>query len=644
MNIYLDPMATSEDRFAAATLARRVKDQTGLSVKVGQTDSEAEPAIHLRRTGPVDSLPVPGEAAGPESRESYRIEINSSGVDVQGRSSASLYYAVQTLAQLLEGTGAATAFPYATIEDWPALPYRGMMIDMSEGPLPTEAEVKRQIDFFSRWKGNQYFFYNEDSIELNGFPLLNPGARFSQQQIRSIIAYAKDRHVDVVPCLELYGHQHDLFRLEKYSELADFPHGGEFDPSKPEVKNLITDWINQYIELFPSRFVHIGFDETWEIARAARKHGGIPPAQLFSTQMRLMVDHFQTKGKLVMAWGDIMVKFPSIIPQLPHGLVAVPWWYEPDPDPEYKHWLDPLAAHGVKTFVAPGVNMWTEVVPDFETSFRNIDTFIAAGKRTHTLGVINTFWTDDQQALRRMGWPGMAYGAAAAWQSSSQNAVQFFSAYAANSYLPSVAPHVASALFLLTSAETELQKVWGKDTIQGIWGNPFLPDVLAKLKAHRASLRQSRILAEEAEEQLLSAISAADDSSALNALLLGAQMLDYAGMKSLYAIELDELWQNQARAGGSDNELWQLMDVTFGDMHGRTHDLLDALSLLAPSYKKNWLAEYAPYRMETALGHWNLEIEYWLTIEQRYARFRASYRKGTNLPSLSSITRKEWVN
>ena len=59
--------------------------------------------------------------------------------------------------------------------------------------------------------------------------------------MRQIIAYGRERHIDIVPCLELYGHLHDLFRIEKYSALADVPHGAEFDPRNPNVMRLLSD-------------------------------------------------------------------------------------------------------------------------------------------------------------------------------------------------------------------------------------------------------------------------------------------------------------------------------------------------------------------------------------------------------------------
>jgi N-acetyl-beta-hexosaminidase len=126
---------------------------------------------------------------------------------------------------MVEGEGASAFLREAEIRDWPALAYRGAMVDMSHGPLPTVEEVERQIDLLSRYKANQYYLYSEASIELKGYPLLNPTGRFSQDEIRRIVGYGRERHIDVIPCLELYGHLHDLFRVEKYSGLSDLPHG-----------------------------------------------------------------------------------------------------------------------------------------------------------------------------------------------------------------------------------------------------------------------------------------------------------------------------------------------------------------------------------------------------------------------------------
>lgn len=635
-------LPSKEDEFSATELQRALFDRSGIQVSIARvvsnSDINAGVPITLDRTGPVDPLPVPGEKPGSESREAYELEVTRSSVTIRARSSAGVFYGVQTLVQLVEGEGANAQLPAVLIHDWPALAYRGTMVDMSEGQLATEQEVKRQIATLARWKANQYYFYNEDSIELDGFPLLNAGARFSKTEVKSIIAYARERHIDVVPCLELYGHQHDLFRIEKYSDLADFPHGGELDPGSPNVRALLADWVDQYAALFPSPFVHIGFDETWEIARAAKKGGAqSTPTKLFLDQLNIVANRFQNHGKTVMAWADIMVRYPDIITSLPQGLIAVPWYYEPQPDPNYRRWLDPLVAHKVPTFVAPGVHMFTEIAPDFVKTFDNIDTFLAAGKRSQTLGLINTLWSDDQMALRRAGWPGMAYGAIAAWQENPVDQAIFFPQYASIVYPANSAEDVAIALQQLSQAEISLQKVWGSETMIAVWRKPFEAGFWENLKLHQDELRRTRLLAEDAEKHFLSAFASGADTTTLESLLFATQMLDYAGMKGIYAVEIGQLWQRQKAINGTDEELWDRIDGAFSQMHGRVGDLMDSLSELGPEYQRNWLEEYTSYRLTRAMIHFELETEYWRNLQVSYHQFRDKYQTGQPLPTLSDF-------
>src|SRR5581483_9430063 len=261
---------SSEDRFGAEELARGLKEKTGLTIPILDAPPAAARHIVLARTGAPDPLPGANEKAGPDSREAYRLAIDGSGVRISGRSSAAVYYGIQTLLELVDGRAGAASLPRIEIEDWPSLPYRATLVDVgSEGPMCTVEQIKKQIDLLARFKANQYFFYSEANIELDGYPLLNPAARFSKDQVREIIRYARQRHIDVVPAVELYGHLHDLFRIERYSDVADFPHGGEFNPENPQTRSLLEDWIGQIADLFPSPFVDIGFDETFAIEKAA---------------------------------------------------------------------------------------------------------------------------------------------------------------------------------------------------------------------------------------------------------------------------------------------------------------------------------------------------------------------------------------
>jgi hexosaminidase len=185
-SIALPAQRAAEDQFAFDTLTSGLREFTGREISVAPTGAGSR--ITLERTGAVDALPGKDEKPGPGSRESYQIRVTSSGAQIEAKSSPGLFYGVETFLQLLEKRNGEATVPEVTIDDWPTLAYRGVMMDLSHGPLPTESEIKRQIDFLARWKGNQYYFYSELSIELKGYPLINPNGRYSQDAVRRIIA------------------------------------------------------------------------------------------------------------------------------------------------------------------------------------------------------------------------------------------------------------------------------------------------------------------------------------------------------------------------------------------------------------------------------------------------------------------------
>ncbi|WP_431215466.1 family 20 glycosylhydrolase [Puia sp. P3] len=146
---------------------------------------------------------------------------------IVAHSAAGLFYAVQTLRQL------GPVSPELEIEDQPALAYRGVMMDFAHGSLLKIGEIKRQIDFLAMWKVNQYYFYNEVSMEMKGYESLNIGAAYTQQEVKEIIDYGRLRQMDVVPFVAFYGHLHDLLKREKYASMGIGKYGEELDPRNP---------------------------------------------------------------------------------------------------------------------------------------------------------------------------------------------------------------------------------------------------------------------------------------------------------------------------------------------------------------------------------------------------------------------------
>ena len=629
------------DQFAAQQLRSWLRERTGHDVTIAAYGNSIDGAftIILDREGITDQpLALPADKPGENSFEAYDLSVTPQGVKIHARSSAGIYYGAQTLRQLLEGEGPQAVLPVVQIHDWPSMAFRGTMVDISHGPLPRESEIERQINFLSRWKDNQYYLYTENSIELTGYPILNPGPRLSQDEVRRIVAYGRERHVDVIPNFDLYGHQHDLFRVEQYSDLSDEPHGTEFNASNPKVMKLMTDWVNQLADLFPSPFVSIGFDETFQIEAATHATGAAAqPANLFVKQLSTVAGLFQKRGKHVMAYDDIIVKYPKVIPQLPPGLIAVAWYYTSE-DPTYNRWLGPLIAHQIPHVVQPGVTSWNHITPDYDTTFENIDTFLAAGRRSGAIGLVNSAWADDAQLLFRMSFPGMAYGAAAPWQSVPMDRASFFSDYAKQMYPGPAAPEIASALDNMRQAETEIQKSIGEPSMFNFWNDPFFPAYYKNLPAHREDLHQTRMHAEQAQTSLYRALNLGADPATVNSLVIGSRMLDYAGEKFQTALELTDVWNKFGPTRPDGDRWWNEWGsrVTYPD-HSYLTDLMDGISDLKPEYRAEWLAEYKPYRLGSALGRWDAEYQYWRNIYEKLRGFSESTQAGDKLPPLDQV-------
>jgi hexosaminidase len=627
-----------EDRFAAEELAVRLSALTQTAVPIRTTGARGR-SIVLHRTGDGPPLPHNNETTGPDARESYTLNITSKGAEICGPSSAGLFYGVQTLLQMAEGCGAGAALPVAEVRDWPMLAYRGFMMDLSHGQLLRVAEIERQLDLLARFKANQYFFYSEAAIELEGYELVNPEGRYTRDEVRHIIGYARQRHIDVVPCLELYGHLHDLFRLEKFADAALPRYGSELDPANPRVLAMLDDLIAQTAQLFPSPWYHVGFDEPWALGKFGASTG-TDPYRKYIEVLRHVSGEAQHHHKRLLFWADmlsgaqIFSKHPELIHELPAESIAVPWVYSALTN--YDPYITPLAQLNVPTVVAPGIYNWNEAFPDYHRTFSNINGLIADGKKHKALGVLNTGWTDCAQTIYRQSLPGLAFGAAAGWQAEAVDPHTFFGDYCRQMYPTTIAGEIAAALEELSRAEEIYINVLGGSTMRVFWTDPLEPSRLAHLERFQAQLRQARLLAESAQERLQRASRLAPDPT-LPSLLLAARMFDYLGMKNLYVVEWAGYFRQLKEKPDAEMAGLLLNTQMAAQDHGMITDLMDSVTGLREEYRRAWLEESTSYRLGTALARWDAETEFWRALQSRVQHVLNGWKQGDPFPSVDAI-------
>ena len=289
----------------ARLLAQRLRPSTGLPFPVESVaDHPADGSILLTTNSPEPSL----------GREGYQLSVQTNGVVVRAATAAGVFYGTQTLLQMLPAevfsptnkNGIAWEIPCAEIRDDPRFTWRGLMLDVSRHFF-TVPEVKRVLDAMALYKLNRFHWHLVDDqgwrIEIVKFPKLTkvgawrPGVGFgldaqlttnydkegryggfyTQQEIREVVAYAAERHIEVIPEIEMPGHS--TAALAAYPEFScmggpfETPErggifGGVYCAGNEATFAFLNEVIKEVAGLFPSRYLHIGGDEVeksiWE--------------------------------------------------------------------------------------------------------------------------------------------------------------------------------------------------------------------------------------------------------------------------------------------------------------------------------------------------------------------------------------------
>ena len=250
---------------AVARFVRRAERTTGLSLNQGRS------GFDIRVQGP-------GQAAqSPTENETYKLTVGRYGATLEAPTTVGALRGLETLLQLIDADSAGWFLPWVRIDDTPRFPWRGLLIDVSRHWQPPEA-IKRQLDAMAVVKLNVFHWHlSEDQgfrVESKRFPRLqgmgSDGNYYTQEQIREIVAYARDRGIRVVPEFDVPGHSTAWF--VGYPQYASGPgpfsierrfgvFKPTFDPTREATYLFLDQFIGEMVTLFPDPYWHIGGDE-----------------------------------------------------------------------------------------------------------------------------------------------------------------------------------------------------------------------------------------------------------------------------------------------------------------------------------------------------------------------------------------------
>lgn len=627
---FADPRS-AEDRFAADDFLNDLQETARLALR--KTNGRPRHAIFI---GDID-LPAAQSALKPFgitvpanlNDEGYVLAVNANEVVVAGKTAAGTFYGLQTLKQLVRGEGVTAFIPAVEILDWPAMRWRGVSDDISRGPVPTVTYIKRQLRTFAAFKLNMHSFYMEHTLASTAHPLIGPeGGSLTPAEIRELVAYARRYHIELVPEQQTFGHLHKALKFEKYNELAETPYGDVLSPQQEGSYKLIADWYRELNELFPSKFFHIGADETFELgegqSREAAKARGV--GAVYFEHLNRVQEVLKPYDRRLMFWGDIALNHPELIGSIPKDMVVMNWDYAAKDD--YISRIKPFKDAGLEQFVCPGVSNWNQIFPNLDVASKNIANFVRDGQAANSLGMMNTTWDDDGESLFEMTWHGIVLGAAASWQNQPVNRDAFDEDFDW-AFFRSEGDEFTEALQALGSVNAQLDI---RASNELFWRDPFNSNFQGVARTLKNQIREMRLAVENTDELLLrNEQRARRNRSMIPAMRFAAQRFDHLGRRMQVVEKLSQDYWDAYLDLGDRRKVGRLRNY-WGNIYNSLREMAEELAILKESYRRQWLAENRPYWLDSVLARYDQAIALWLNKSRALAEAVRRYNTTSILP------------
>jgi hypothetical protein len=516
------------------------------------------------------TIPIAVKDSIMENNAGYILTSKDNHVQIFANGGTGVFYAVTTLLQLVQKGKSGYALPEITIGDFPSMKMRGISDDISRGQISTMDNFKKIIRFLAMHKMNVYMPYIENLFDFKSYPDFSKGrAPLTPEEVEILDDYGKLYHVQIIPIFETLGHMEDILQKPEFEKYAEFPGAASVNISSDSTYQFMKTLLSEIAPAFSSKYFNMAADESYDVGQGASKHYvdslGIDMAH--AQYYKKIYDVLKSLGKEVMMYGDIILKNPTILSDIPKDITVVDWEYGASFNyPSVQKFKDA----GFKFVVSPAIWNFIGPFPNFYTSYANIWNFTREGYEAGAVGVIVSTWNDNGAAeLRELNYPGYAWSAECAWnpESASPDSFEnvFFKQYfKTDSDLPRI-------IFELLSA-TNNQITWYE-----FWRAPFIqkPDFTIPI---RASSIESSI------PEVLSLIKKAREACGANEDIL-----------DLYALvaNIDKYWADKVIGVNKIDNIISDSTITIGEKKARilpiTNSLLSSLARIRKDYTQSYL-------------------------------------------------------
>ncbi len=621
------------DRFAALDFIEDARTTANVDLSIGGgkilvgllDNSKIKSALEAKRV----EIPVN------LNDEGYVLSVGAKQIIVAGRTEAGTFYGLQTLKQMIRGEGAAAYVQGARIVDFPTMRYRAFSDDISRGLVPTVDYVKRQIRTFAMFKMNMHSLYMEHTFASESNPLYAPEeGSFAPEELKEIVAYAINYHVEIVPEQQTFGHLHKVVKFEKYNALAEVPYGDVITPQEENSYKFVADLYREIDRIFPSKFFHIGADETFELGqgRSAEETKEKGVGKVYFKHINRVRDILKPYNRRLMMWGDIALSHPDLLGEIPKEMIVMNWAY--GARDSYASRIEPFKKAGLEQFVCPSVWNFNLIFPNEENAITNIKNFVRDGQEAGAIGVMNTNWDDDGETLFEMDWYGVGLGASAGWENAPLDVEKFDQKFDWT-FFRSEGGDFTKSIRTLGAASKTLGITETQDSF--FWQNPFTAQFQKRAVALNDNAKQLRLNVEETEESLIkNSAKAKRNKEMIPAMRFAAQRFNHLGRRLILMEQFSQIYWN-AYLTMSDKTKARKLSYYSGAIYNYNREMAEELSELKRKYEKLYLAENKPSHLESVLARYDQSIQMWLNKSRQISEALVQYNETGTLPKPEEI-------
>jgi hypothetical protein len=412
----------------------------------------------------------PTNVVAPKSSESYRLDITHD-IDIRANSAAGAFYGVQTLAQAVSsGQG---KLPRCSISDAPKIKLRGVMADLARLKEKDEYYFKL-IDFMSQYKLNAIFLHLTDDqgapIEMKSHPKLTSDYPLTHETIRRLIDYAAQRHIDVIPEVEVWGHAGWVTNHPEYKDISE--EGPDLCTTNPKTWKFVSEIFDEICRLFPSKYIHGGSDEAKfgkcpKCLAEKEKHGDL---HLVGEHVKRTAEIIHDLGRIPIIWADIILNYPGSEDIVPKYAILNHWDYKADLSDEP---VTLLKSKGFEVMGGSGIVFGSRAVLPKGDALRNVENFGQITRKQKLVGINNTIWCPQRYVSDTL-WYGIALAAEASWSGGKPDRKGLTALFFKSYFGIDASVDLVDAIYTLH----EIPAYVGDEVI-GVWRNKTQFDELA---------------------------------------------------------------------------------------------------------------------------------------------------------------------